>query len=62
MTKTEIKEMVQGQLLRAMQRAFDEIADTAHEQKGEITNEASAQFARVEKLFGYEPYSFTRGT
>ena len=55
-TKKQIKENAQNELTCAMQTAFCELllseADKA---------EMSKQMARVEKLFGYNPYSFTRG-
>lgn len=55
-TKTEMKQKAQRNLLLAMQTAFGDCYDMTEEE----TAIASEQFARVEKLFGYEQYSFGR--
>ena len=65
MARTEIKQEVQTRILIAAQAAFDKLADdyegghqTEYEEFRLIMSE---QFARIEKMFGFDPYSFTRG-
>ncbi len=63
MNKKEIKEKAQGELLHGMQVAFsliDEYGVPENEVKA-LQTEMSRQMARVEKLFGFVPFSFTRG-
>ena len=62
MTKTEIKQTAQEELLSAMGVAFHRLEEAfAMEKRKEIRDEMSKQMARVEKLFGYKPNSFLRG-
>lgn len=59
------KQTAQENLLSAMQVAFDrldeETASMKESDKKALRNTMSKQMARVEKLFGFEPYSFSRG-
>lgn len=55
-TKTELKHDAQDILMAAMQAAFDNVPE-----EDALYSVMSAQMARVEKLFGYDEYSFTRG-
>ena len=62
MTKTEIKEEAIFELMCAMQTAFTERLESMYPDNWEeIQAEMSKQFARVEKLFGFVPYSWERG-
>lgn len=70
MTKTEIKQMAQDELMAAMQTAFNMILDTSSgsckedttiEEREMVMAEASKQMERIEKLFGYTPSSWNRG-
>jgi hypothetical protein len=62
MTKTEAKHKAQNDLMQAMQAAFNHIPENYSEEDAEILKEeASKQMARIEKMFGYEEYSWTRG-
>lgn len=56
-TKTEVKHSAQDALMSAMQIAFDRGEDDPA-----IREEMDKQFQRVEKLFGYVPGSFNRGS
>lgn len=57
------KQTAQENLLSAMQAAFDRLddEDMTDFDKAALRNTMSKQMARVEKLFGFEPYSFLRG-
>ena len=57
MTRKQIKASAQNELLHGMQMAFSEpyLSDA-------IKIEMSHQMARVEKLLGYVPFSWVRGT
>jgi len=63
-TKAQVKEEAQRQLLSAMQNAFTVIHEEYNgytpEQTKTIQDEMSKQMARVEKIFGYEEYSWDR--
>ena len=59
MTKRELKEKAQDELIACMCVAFFHLSDSASD---EFRTVMSDQFARVEKLFGYEPYSHVRET
>jgi len=61
MTKTEIKHTAQDTLMSAMQTAFAGMAEENPEDIEDIMEEMSKQFARVEKLFGYDTGSWSRG-
>lgn len=63
MTKTELKQVAQDQLMNAMQVAFSYVHDNEEEgiERDILIAEMDKQMSRVEKLFGYEPGSFTRG-
>lgn len=56
MNRTERKQEAQDQLLHGMQVAF-----ARNEDDEELREIMSKQMERVEKMFGYEPGSFTRG-
>lgn len=58
LTNKEIKEKAQDELISGMQAAFSQLPDDAPR---ELRNMMSDQFARIEKLFGYEAYSNPRG-
>jgi hypothetical protein len=62
-SKTEIKEYCQEELVSAMGLAFQRLADEDWPEpvKEQYRAVMSEQMARVEKLFGIEPYSFMRG-
>ena len=55
MANKAIKEQAQQNLLLGMQVAFEHSVDE------KMRAEMSKQMARVEKMFGFEPYSFERG-
>lgn len=55
MTRKETKQQAQAELLSAMQIAFAGTGDD------DLRAEMSLQMARVEKLFGYDQYSWVRG-
>jgi hypothetical protein len=62
MTKTELKQKAQHELMSAMQAAFYSIADNYDDETAaELTAAADDQMKRVEKLFGYVPGSWARG-
>lgn len=53
--KKIVKERAQDELMHALQTAFnDQTLDS-------LRPEMSRQFARIEKLLGYKPFSWTRG-
>jgi len=58
MTKTEIKQQAQQEIMECIQAVFGE----STEEGSEMYNELDKQMKRVEKLFGYTPGSWTRGT
>ena len=53
--KTEIKHRSQDALMHALQTAFNDLT------LEELSPVMSTEMARIEKLFGYEPYSWYRG-
>lgn len=64
MTKTEIKYEAQEELLYAMGVAFERVNDDiskTEKDREAIKVEMSKQMARVEQLFGIEPFSTVRG-
>ena len=63
MTKTEIKQKAQDELMSAMQTAFVAYLERTWRQETseDLVAEMSRQMARVEKLFGYELGSWQRG-
>lgn len=58
MTNKEMKEKAQDELISGMQAAFSQLPDDT---SSEFRNMMSDQFARIEKLFGYEAYRNPRG-
>ena len=58
MATKELKEKAQDELMTGLQSAFDGLPDDAPR---ELQLMMSDQMARVEKLFGYTPYSYGRG-
>ena len=60
MTKTEIKQNAQDELMSAMQIAFTRATDESA--SDDLVAQMSRQMARVEKLFGYDAFSWHRGT
>lgn len=58
MGKREMKEQAQDELIAGIRAAFSTLPEDAPE---DLRAVMSDQFARVEKLFGYEPYSNGRG-
>lgn len=68
MTSKYIKILAQDELMTAMQTAFDnmvplEKADSENFVDIEtLQNEMSKQMARIERLFGYNANSWTRGS
>lgn len=58
MSKKELKEQAQDELIHGMQSMFDRLPDDAPR---ELRNMMSDQMARVEKMFGYDAYSNPRG-
>ena len=67
MTKTEAKAEARDLLLQAVLVAFDRAEDMWHRQdtpeaeRAAMRDVMSKELARVESLFGFEPYSWTRG-
>ena len=65
--KKALREEAQGDLLDGMQCAFARLDDdvqqgiTSAQKAAALRDEMSKQMARVERLFGYIPYSFARG-
>ncbi len=55
--KQELKEAAQFELLSSMMHSFSAI-----ENSDELLKEMDKQARRVEKLFGYEPESWMRGS
>jgi len=56
MTKTELKHSAQDELMRKMQQGIQyPFGEITEEEKEEMIR----QFRRVEKLFGYEPNSWS---
>lgn len=60
MTRTELKQTAQNELVSAMQVAFNSVTDS-EEDSPALVEEMNKQFERVEKLFGYVPGSWNRG-
>ncbi len=63
LSKTKLKQEAQEDLLHFMIGAFHNINDDSKltdEQKKEKRECLSKQMARIEKLFGYKPYSCWR--
>ena len=61
--KKQLKEDAQDKLLAALPTAFYAIADDENipeETKQVLYKELNNQMARIEKLFGYEPYTWGR--
>ena len=58
MSKRELKEQAQDELIAGLRASFSTLPDEAPQ---ELRNAMSDQFARIERLFGYEPYSNGRG-
>lgn len=63
MTKTELKHQAQNRLMSAMQAAFDHLSDEelTDELRKAINGEMDRQMRRVERFFGYDENSWTRG-
>jgi predicted glycoside hydrolase/deacetylase ChbG (UPF0249 family) len=66
MTNRKIaKQEAQDRLMSGMQIAISRLAATAVEDDGPegraVYHEAVAQFRRIEKLFGYQPNTWTEG-
>jgi len=59
MTKTEIKHAAQSVLMSGMQAEFSRARELNEPQ--EVIDEMSVQWLRVQKLFGYEPGSWSEG-
>jgi len=59
MARKEIKHEAQDRLLFGLSAAFSMAGEAGASE--EVLEEMSRQMARVEKLFGYEPYSGGRG-
>ena len=59
LTRTEIKEEAQDQLLYGLRVAFTSACMDG--KSDEILAEMNKQFVRIEKMFGYEPSSNSRG-
>ena len=57
------KQIAQENLLSAMQTAFDRLEYEAMTDfdRAAMKKTMSKQMARVEKLFGFDPHSFSRG-
>ena len=62
-TRTEIKADAQDRLMLAIQGAFAHAYDDRHSEAAgeEVIAEMSRQFARIERLFGYEAFTWQRG-
>lgn len=58
-----IKEEAQSRLMSAMQVAFDALEDSSllPRDKDNLREAMSGQMARVERIFGYAPGSWSRG-
>lgn len=63
MKRKDIKIKAQDELLGGMRAAFHWVEDSDLDESllEEIKEEMSKQMARVEKLFGVDPYSTSRG-
>ena len=67
MTKTEAKAEARDLLLQAVLVAFDRAEDswdrqdTPEAERAAMRDAMSKELARIESLFGYVPYSWTRG-
>lgn len=67
MTKTEAKAEARDLLLQAVLVAFDRAEDMWYKQdmpeaeRAIMRDVMSKEMARIESLFGYVPYSWTRG-
>lgn len=67
MTKTEIKEKAQEEIMYTIQMVFNRITENndmneyTEEEMEKIKEAASKQMARIEKMFGYEENSWMRG-
>lgn len=60
----ELKLMAKDEIMFGIQTAFNTVNDNgsiSEEEKEQTLNEMSFQMERIEKLFGYEPKSWTRG-
>ncbi len=66
MTRRQIKANAQHELMHAMQMAFNVIADAQPfdvvADYEPLRDEMDVQFARVEKLFGYDVGTWRRGS
>ena len=58
-SRKEIKQQAQDNLMSAMQIAFLQAHDD--HASSDLISEMSSQMERVEKLFGYDPGSWQRG-
>lgn len=59
MTKTELKQAAQDKLLFGLRASFETLSPD--EDTPEMREAMSQQMARVERIFGYEPFSNGRG-
>lgn len=65
-TRKQVKEEAQDKLMQAMQVAWNHLSraydfDESDIEKVTLDKEMDLQFQRVEKLFGYEKKSWSRG-
>ena len=66
MTRTQIKQNAQDELMHSIQSGFTRISESVpysycQSDAEAINTEMSRQMARAEKLFGFEPFSWHRG-
>ena len=61
--KTEVRKLLLIEMLSAFNRAEDnwDRQDTPEAERAVMRDVMSKELARVESLFGFEPYSWTRG-